>query len=89
MRTNPKITEEIQLMVVAAFGTVWQERGKNGCDYWQRVWDWLRTNYPNMCVDPTAHYPVDTVRGDITMLNAIFDWQNLHYKGPREWMASE
>lgn len=79
------LTEDIQIQIVAAFGTVWQCGKRDGSEYWARVWDWLRTQHPEICEDPTLDYPADTVHGDIVMLNRIWQWQDASYKGPRLW----
>lgn len=70
-----RVNEDINLQVIAYFGFVYAEDTTSGMNaYWQRVWEWFSTNYPDRCDDPHADYPL-ALSGDIKILSAIHVWQ--------------
>lgn len=82
-----KVGEDLQIECLARYGCVFHRKGgKQSSEYWDCVWNWLRTQYPHMCADPTTDYPTHKDKegkDDIQLLNEFFNWQNMNYEGVR------
>lgn len=73
---SSKITEDMHIQILARHGTVFATSGGNASsEYWQDVWDYLRTQHPHICQEPEQDYPGPHPDGDLGLLNTIWFWQ--------------